>query len=110
MGEQSASPVSRPWITTSKKVKESDFGLKVNPNPPSQVMTLEYVLGYRSFDCRNNVHFSPNGSIIYHQSSLGIIMTPYKNSFNQTFTHDHKDDISCLDVVGDLVASGEMGS
>lgn len=42
---------------------------------PSQSLTLDYVLGYRSFDCRNNLKFDSKDNIVYHQAALGIVMT-----------------------------------
>jgi hypothetical protein len=75
-------------------------------------LQLDYVLGYRSFDCRNNLKFDSKDRIVYNQSALGIVMSERvgrkKNEpeYDQSFLNEHKDDITCLDIVGDLVASG----
>jgi hypothetical protein len=44
-------------------------------NAPSQNLELNYVFGYRSFDCRNNVKYDSQGRIIYHQASIGIVLS-----------------------------------
>ena len=79
-----------------------------NENSPSQTLEIDYVFGYRSYDCRNNVKFDSKGNVIYHQAAIGIVMNPKKNT--QKFITEHHDDISCLDVVGDCAVTGEVGS
>lgn len=67
------------------------------------------MLGYRSFDCRNNLRFDSKDQIIYHQAALGIVLSPSKSGnadFNQIFLNEHKDDITCLDNAGDKVVTG----
>lgn len=37
---------------------------------------MEYVYGYRTFDCRNNIRISDKfEKIIYHTSSIGVAMS-----------------------------------
>jgi hypothetical protein len=67
-------------------------------------MGIHYVFGYRSFDCRNNAKFDNNNNIIYHQGNLGIVLN--SNNKTQVYINDHKDDISCLDVVENLAVTG----
>ena len=66
-------------------------------------MAINYVFGYRSYDCRNNVKFDSNGNVMFHQGSLGIAMNGKKKQF---YMAEHKDDVTCLDVVDDLVVTG----
>lgn len=68
-------PVDKPWKNAIKSIKNEDFGNKLKSNAPAQSLTLDYVLGYRSFDCRNNLKFDKDDRIIYNQASLGIVMT-----------------------------------
>ena len=44
-----------------------------NENPPSQNLTMDYIYGYRSYDCRNNLKFDSKGRIVYHQGTVGIV-------------------------------------
>lgn len=68
-------PVDKPWKNAIKSIKKEDFGNKLKSNAPAQSLTLDYVLGYRSFDCRNNLKFDKDDRIVYNQASLGIVMT-----------------------------------
>ena len=36
-------------------------------------LTLSWVHGYRSHDCRNNLRYSAAGSIVYNVASLGVV-------------------------------------
>jgi hypothetical protein len=65
---------------------------------------MEYVFGYRSFDCRNNVKFDASNRVVYHQAAIGIVMDP--NRKDQKFIVNHHDDISCLDISDDMVVTG----
>ena len=64
---------------------------------------MKYIFGYRSFDCRNNIKFDSKGNAVYHQGAVGIVMN---KDNQQNFMNEHKDDIVCLDVSGDLVVTG----
>lgn len=74
VGEQFV-PSNKPWKEATKNIKKEDFGGKLKANAPGQTLTLDYVLGYRSFDCRNNLKFDKDDRIIYNQAALGIVMT-----------------------------------
>jgi microtubule-associated protein-like 6 len=76
---------------------------------PAQQLDINYVYGYRSYDTRNNVRYNSNGEIVYHTAACGIVLNKTKNTMRVNTTHN--DDITCLDVnlVKNLVATGEMG-
>jgi len=42
-------------------------------------MTLEYALGYRSFDSRNNLKFDSQDRIVGYNGALGIVMNERSN-------------------------------
>lgn len=42
-------------------------------------MTLEYALGYRSFDSRNNLKFDSKDRIVTYNGALGIVMSDRPN-------------------------------
>lgn len=71
---------------------------------PSQNLNLEHSFGYRGFDSRNNLHYSSKGKIVYPTAALGVVFDT--ESGKQDFIFAHNNDVTCLDVVGDLVASG----
>ena len=86
-----------------------------NPNvpkdqnqPPSTNLEINYVYGYRSYDTRDNLKYSPKGEVVYHTAGLGIVLNQGKNTMR---THDlHNDDVTCLDVRDNIAATGEMGN
>jgi len=69
--------------------------LNQNLEPRTEV-AIDYVYGYRGRDCKNNVRYLKNGSIVYHAAALGIVLDMVKNT--QRFFNRHDDDIICLDV------------
>ena len=54
------------------------FGGQLSEEAPSKYLTLECVLGYRAFDCRNNLRFDKSDQIVYHQAALGMVLNPVK--------------------------------
>ena len=45
------------------------------PSLPQQELELDMVLGFRGFDCRNNLHFLNDGAdIVYHAAGAGIVL------------------------------------
>ena len=51
---------------------------------------IDYVHGYRSKDCRNNVKYLKNGSIVYHTAILGIVMDVVSNVQKYSITNEIK--------------------
>ncbi|CAF2961159.1 unnamed protein product [Rotaria sp. Silwood2] len=76
---------------------------------PDEGLTLDYVFGYRGYDCRDNVFCLKTGEIVYHVAALGIVLNTELNQ--QRFYNCHTDDILCLAVSPDLtlVATGQIG-
>lgn len=40
---------------------------------PNVVMELEWVHGYRSHDCKNNLAYLSDGNVCYHAAGVGIV-------------------------------------
>ena len=59
-------------------------------------LSLDFVHGYRGFDSRNNLHYLPEGDIVYHAAGAGIVYNTTANK--QSFYLEHTDDIICLAV------------
>lgn len=76
---------------------------------PDRGLRLEYVYGYRGYDCRNNVFYTKTGSVVYHLAAVGIILNRETNV--QKFYFGHTDDILCLCIhpLKDIVATGQVG-
>ncbi|XP_046848411.1 echinoderm microtubule-associated protein-like 6 [Xenia sp. Carnegie-2017] len=78
-----------------------------------QDLKLDHVHGYRGFDTRNNVHYLPNGDIVYHTAATGIVLNLKDGT--QSFYVEHTDDIISLAVnrhpkFKSVVASGQIGN
>ncbi|XP_072031189.1 echinoderm microtubule-associated protein-like 6 isoform X3 [Amphiura filiformis] len=95
------------------KKKDTDLGKKKRPSKV-QNLTLEYIHGYRGFDCRNNLHYINDGEdIVYHAAGAGIVQNLATST--QSFYLEHTDDIICLTVnqhpkYKNIIATGQIGS
>ena len=89
-------------------------------------LELEYVHGYRGYDCRNNLYYLPDGRLVYHAASLGILLDTKANTqvsgrctarprpLPQRFFTEHTDDIISLAInrgaaFEHIVATGQIG-
>ena len=100
---------SKPWMGA---LKEPRGFIKAHPNlmqAPKIEMKLEYVHGYRSRDCKNNLKFLKDGSIAYHAAALGIVLDKQNNT--QRHFNLHTDDVLAIAFHPDgiRVATGEQG-
>lgn len=122
------------WKKTAEKMTPNGI---FDPSRPSSSLTLDWVHGYRGFDCRNNVRYADElgSQIIYTAAALTIIQTNIKdkgkNNENQndwksndkekkqSYFGEHTDDIlsiSIQTIVGKnneqkniMLATGEIG-
>ncbi|CAF1551647.1 unnamed protein product, partial [Didymodactylos carnosus] len=76
---------------------------------PEEGLILDYVFGYRGYDCRDNVFCIKSGEIVYHVAALGIVLN--SETQKQRYYSGHTDDILCLTACPNtsLVASGQIG-
>ena len=77
----------------------------------SQDLSLDYIFGYRGFDTRQNVHLTPDGSVLYHAAGAGVVYNPLTKM--QSFYLEHNDDIMSLCLcrnpkLSQVVATGEL--
>lgn len=73
-------------------------------------LTLLWVHGHRSRDCRNNVFYSAEGSVVYNAANLAIVY--HKPSGRQNFLHGpHIDEVLSIAMhpAGQIFATGEAG-
>ena len=77
--------------------------------PPESGIKLQFVHGYRGYDCRNNLFFTPHNKIVYHIAAVGIVYN--SETHHQKCYVAHTDDILCLAIhpSGRLVATGQIG-
>lgn len=76
---------------------------------PDRGLRLEYVYGYRGYDCRNNIFYTKTGNVVYHIAAVGIVLNRETNV--QKLYLGHTDDILCLCIhpLKDIVATGQVG-
>ena len=74
---------------------------------------LEYVFGFRGFDCRSNLKILDAFHILFNAAAVGIVMNINNNT--QWFYDQHDDDILSLaliknqDISETIVATGQIG-
>lgn len=88
----------------------SDFKPSPKDNQlPDGNLTMEYVHGYRAFDCRDNLRYAddPN-EIIYTAAAMGIVLKKKENE--QRFFNQHRDDVVSFDIHPgrNIAATGQM--
>ncbi|XP_013391678.1 echinoderm microtubule-associated protein-like 6 [Lingula anatina] len=88
--------------------EEMEPGEKRN-KAPDEGLKLEFVHGYRGYDCRNNLFYTQSGEIVYHVAAVGIVYS--RDHHRQRFYLDHTDDILCLAIhpIKDIIATGQVG-
>ncbi|RYH20674.1 hypothetical protein EON65_22795 [archaeon] len=103
------------WKKTAERMIPPQYAAYRESKPASN-LELEWVHGYRGFDCRNNIHYvdSTGSRVLYHAAALAITQEQSRGLKKQFYFGEHKDDITCLAThrVNDsttLIASGEIG-
>ena len=79
---------------------------------PKSTLRLEYIYGYRSANCRSNIHLTESGELVYFSAAVAIVQTINdKENYQQRFFLGHDDDIisSCLHPDRTIVATGQIG-
>ena len=104
-GDQSLA--KRPIESCTTKVLTKDHTEDFNS------IKLEYVFGFRGFDCRSNLKILDRAHILFNAAAVGIVMDINENT--QWFYDQHNDDILSLAVIKNkdlsetIVATGQIG-
>ncbi|XP_010766444.1 echinoderm microtubule-associated protein-like 6, partial [Notothenia coriiceps] len=74
---------------------------------PEEGLRLQFVHGYRGFDCRNNLFYSQTGELLFHVAAVAVVYDRLKHS--QRFYLGHDEDILCLTThpIKDYAASAQ---
>uniref|UniRef100_A0A4W6DSW6 EMAP like 6 n=1 Tax=Lates calcarifer TaxID=8187 RepID=A0A4W6DSW6_LATCA len=91
------------------QLKKKLIGSLKRQKAPEEGLRLQFVHGYRGFDCRNNLFYSQAGEVVYHVAAVAIVYNRLQHS--QRFYLGHDDDILSLAVhpLKDYVASAQVG-
>lgn len=109
------------WIKTAEKMVPKSC--VATADKPDVSFDLEWVHGYRGFDCRNNLRYAnADGSLVaFNAAGLGVLQTtgsPGDERGQQYFFGEHTDDVVCIAVAEPaaksswdacIVATGEIG-
>jgi hypothetical protein len=111
--EWMANPV---WKKTAERMVPPRF--KNAPNvKPASTLELEWVHGYRGFDCRNNIAYANQSGtqVAFTAAALGIVQdNTHPAARTQHYYGEHGDDVLCLASFAradgsTVLASGEIG-
>ena len=100
MDEKNKSILLKPWIYSIKEPTGFYKEQLNSRNKPLVSLELEFVHGYRSFDCKNNAKYLKSGQVVYNCAALGIVLSTNNPSHlpNQRFFNQHTNDISSLSI------------
>lgn len=59
---------------------------------PDSRLQLEWVYGYRGYQCRNNLYYTASNEIVYFVAGVGVVCN-HGNEKRQRFFLGHSDDI-----------------
>lgn len=111
------------WRKTAEKMIPPSVKSKYVDGKPSSNLEIDWIHGYRGFDCRNNIFFinprSNSSQIVYTAAAISIVLDFTKSSWperTQSYFAEHSDDIISVAAFNYpdnpskcLLASGEIG-
>lgn len=115
------------WLANPAWIKTAEIMIPKscvrNPDKPDVNFQLDWVHGYRGFDCRNNLRYvnADGSSVAFNAAGLGVIQTALRcgdQPGDQYFFGEHSDDVISIAVAEPsstrswddcLVATGEIG-
>ena len=108
------------WISTAKHMLPDAMIKQAAKTRPANALELEWVHGYRGFDCRNNIGYatSDGNNVIFTAAGVTIVQNIDKR--HQIYFGEHANDIVCLvmwkapggsnnENDDALIATGEVG-
>ncbi|KAI3380118.1 hypothetical protein SNEBB_001204 [Seison nebaliae] len=93
-----------------KKIRDDMKPGEKRAPPPNEGIEIEYVHGYRGYDCHNNIIYIANkNEFIYNVAALGVIYNI--NNGTQRFYNQHNDDVLSIALHPDqkTAATGQVG-
>uniref|UniRef100_A0A3B3TPX9 EMAP like 6 n=1 Tax=Poecilia latipinna TaxID=48699 RepID=A0A3B3TPX9_9TELE len=98
-----------PQLQQQSREKKQQVGSLKRQSGPDQGLRLQFVHGYRGYDCRNNLFYAQSGEVVYHVAAVGVVYNRQLHS--QRFYLGHDDDILSLSIhpLKDYAATGQVG-
>ncbi|MEQ2185713.1 Echinoderm microtubule-associated protein-like 6, partial [Goodea atripinnis] len=96
-------------LRQQSREKKQQVGSLKRQKGPNQGLRLQFVHGYRGYDCRNNLFYTQSGEVVYHVAAVGVVYNRQLHS--QRFYLGHDDDILSLSIhpLKDYAATGQVG-
>ncbi|XP_061084047.1 echinoderm microtubule-associated protein-like 6 isoform X1 [Conger conger] len=98
-----------PQLRQQSREKQQPISSLKRQRVPEEGLRLQFVHGYRGYDCRNNLFYTQAGEVVYHVAAVAVVYNRQQHS--QRFYLGHDDDILSLAVhpLKDYVATGQVG-
>ncbi|XP_068183951.1 echinoderm microtubule-associated protein-like 6 isoform X2 [Antennarius striatus] len=98
-----------PHLQQQSREKKLQVGSLKRQKGPDQGLRLQFVHGYRGYDCRNNLFYTQGGEVLYHVAAVGVVY--HRETHSQRFYLGHDDDILSLSLhpLKDYAATGQVG-
>uniref|UniRef100_A0A8C6S538 EMAP like 6 n=1 Tax=Neogobius melanostomus TaxID=47308 RepID=A0A8C6S538_9GOBI len=96
-------------LKQQSREKKQQVGSLKRQRGPEQGLQLQFVHGYRGYDCRNNLLYTQSGEMLYHVAAVGVVYN--RQLHGQRFYLGHDDDILslCIHPLKDYAATGQVG-
>ncbi|OXB63038.1 hypothetical protein ASZ78_014805, partial [Callipepla squamata] len=98
-----------PQLKQQSKEKNHSVPFLKRERAPEDSLKLQFIHGYRGYDCRNNLFYTQTGEVVYHIAAVAVVYNRQQHSQRLYLGHD--DDILSLSIhpVKDYVATGQVG-
>ncbi|XP_054543716.1 echinoderm microtubule-associated protein-like 6 [Talpa occidentalis] len=98
-----------PQLKQQSKEKNHAVPFLKREKAPEDSLKLQFIHGYRGYDCRNNLFYTQAGEVVYHIAAVSVVYNRQQHSQRLYLGHD--DDIISLTIhpVKDYVATGQVG-
>ncbi|MBZ3880418.1 Echinoderm microtubule-associated protein-like 6, partial [Sciurus carolinensis] len=96
-----------PQLKQQSKEKNHAVPFLKREKAPEDSLKLQFIHGYRGYDCRNNLFYTQAGEVVYHIAAVAVVYNRQQHSQRLYLGHD--DDILSLTIhpVKDYVATGQ---
>uniref|UniRef100_A0A803SL06 EMAP like 6 n=1 Tax=Anolis carolinensis TaxID=28377 RepID=A0A803SL06_ANOCA len=98
-----------PQLKQQSKEKNHSVPFLKRERAPEDSLKLQFIHGYRGYDCRNNLFYTQTGEVVYHIAAVAVVYS--RQQHTQRLYLGHDDDILSLAIhpVKDFVATGQVG-
>ncbi|KAF4802612.1 hypothetical protein TURU_023792 [Turdus rufiventris] len=96
-----------PQLKQQSKEKNHSVPFLKRERAPEDSLKLQFIHGYRGYDCRNNLFYTQAGEVVYHIAAVAVVYNRQQHSQRLYLGHD--DDILSLSIhpIKDYVATGQ---